>query len=82
MKKRHPVLNIILAIISGYIAISVVVMLALFIIGLIIVNEPHEYYETTDAANYGSYIGNYDNETPSEYIKSFFQKRLMIHLLM
>jgi len=36
-------------------------------------NETREYYETTDIANYGSYIGNYDNETPTEFIESFFR---------
>ncbi|MBO5078640.1 MAG: hypothetical protein J6B67_03025 [Oscillospiraceae bacterium] len=33
-------------------------------------------YETTDIANYGKYIGNYDNQSAEEFITSFFPQRI------
>lgn len=33
-------------------------------------------YETTDLANYGSYIGNVNNKTPDELISSFFPEEV------
>jgi len=73
VKERHPVLCILLSILLGYIVIAVLIIIASFVILLMISNETREYYETTDIANYGSYIGNYDNETPTEFIESFFR---------
>lgn len=35
-----------------------------------------EHYETTDIADYGNYIGNNDNNFPSEFIGSFFPEKI------
>lgn len=37
--------------------------------------EP-QYYSTTDIADYGKYIGNYDNESPQIFITSFFPEEI------
>ena len=40
---------------------------------LIVISAGHgELYETDDVADYGEFIGNYDNETPAEFIAEFF----------
>lgn len=33
-------------------------------------------YETTDIADYGTYVGNFDNETPTAFINSFFPEEI------
>lgn len=43
------------------------------IIGLI---TETEIYESSDVSDYGNYIGNYDNETPREFINSFFPEHI------
>lgn len=36
----------------------------------------HNFYETTDIADYGEYAGNFDNKTPSAFITSFFPEKI------
>ncbi len=38
--------------------------------------RPAEVYETNSIADYGNIVGNYDNETPKEYIFSFFPETI------
>ena len=36
----------------------------------------HNFYETTDIADYGEYVGNFDNKTPSAFITTFFPEKI------
>lgn len=61
------------------IVVGVVLSVALLIAGLQIFIYDYiidVYYETTDIADYGTYIGNYDNKTPTEFITSFFPETI------
>lgn len=51
---------------------SLLVIISLFLCFLL----RDRTYETTDIANYGKYIGNYDNKSAEEFITSFFPKKI------
>lgn len=63
-------LIVFLSILGGILLLLIipVVILALFM-------HPRQYI-TTDIADYGQYVGNYDNETVQEFISSFFPDQL------
>ena len=62
--------------IFGYVAMSivilgVVVVLILFVGSVVSFFYPQQYV-TTDLADYGKYVGNYDNKSANKFITSFF----------
>ena len=52
----------------------VIIMVSCILMMLIFLNP--RVYETNNILDYGRYIGNYDNETPTEFINSFFPLEL------
>lgn len=70
MKKRKIALYILLSLIAF-------VLFILLLLGVFIFMLSHsETYETNDIADYGNITGNYDNDTPREFIFSFFPEKL------
>lgn len=61
------------------IALSIVISVIIFIVLVWRFYDDtfiHNFYETTDITDYGTYIGNFDNKTPSAFIKSFFPEKI------
>lgn len=46
------------------------------VLGFLTYYELNGVYATTDIANYGKYIGNRDDKTPTQYIDSFFPSQI------
>ena len=65
MTKRNVVILFVVTIILVTVVLSTYVLLC----------SPKTYH-TTDIANYGKIVGNFDNERPSAFIKSFFPKEV------
>ena len=67
----------ILCIVGGIIAIRIIVGI-LVIIGTVLISSltPTKYYESTDVADYGNYIGNNDASFPETFIDSFFPEEI------
>lgn len=70
--------SVISRIIGVVVLIQITVLVILFVAMFILVSKPIEdyYYETTDVANYGDYIGNADNSFPQDFINSFFPEKI------
>lgn len=60
--------------------LALIVILSLIIsIPVIIIRESSkniDIFETNDLNNYGKIVGNYDNETPTQFINSFFPDKI------
>lgn len=63
-----------------YVLLFVVVftftLLGTFLFGIVWPLPDDGIYETTDIAEYGKITGNRDNETPKEFVDSFFPKKI------
>ena len=55
---------------------GVLLLLLIVIIAVMVAFTHPRTYITTDIADYGQYVGNYDNETVQEFVSSFFPDNL------
>lgn len=74
MTKRRNIAVIVFSIIAAIIvAVHITSAGALMLVGAIsALTGGDRYYSTTDLADYGEYVGNYNNKKVSELINSFF----------
>jgi len=59
--------------------LSLLLIVCIIICGILITLFFSGYgsvFETNDVADYGTYVGNFDNETPAEFISSFFPESI------
>lgn len=58
--------------------VTIVILLVVFILFacFYFLHPPEVVFETNDIADYGVIKGNYDNERPTEFIRSFFPKAI------
>lgn len=63
---------------KGLLNVGIIALCAVLVfVAIIVIALPRpEQYVTTDTAEYGNYIGNYDNETVQSFITSFFPNTL------
>ena len=57
-----------------FVIVSVMVVVLCVVVSLICPRK--RIYETNSISDYGRYVGNYDNDTPSAFINSFFPSEL------
>ena len=63
------------------IAFACVLVIGLVLIVFIWSVVPRQYV-TTDLADYGNYVGNYDNQSVQKFITSFFPKEIQENFFM
>ena len=58
--------------------VTTVILFVVFLVSIFsyFLFRPAPIYETNDVADYGIVKGNYDNDTPQEFISSFFPERI------
>ena len=60
----------------GCLSVALVVIALVVSVLCYFLFRPAPVYETNDIADYGVVKGNYDNDTPKEFISSFFPKKI------
>lgn len=56
--------------------VSFVIILFISLVLIMPISKQGDIYETNDLADYGEILGNYDNNTPAEFIAQFFPKEI------